>query len=133
MIYSISISTSTASYDFINKFPFELTFSKSTYDEFYIIGRATNSYNSYYEKEYTYLQGDIALLKDNTYIVFKETTHYEKESLYIGNIMNFNNIIPNINADSQNSATDQNMAFSSDTLCSPYIVPINGEKIYMLI
>ena len=42
--------------------------------------------------------------------------------------MNFNNIIPNINTDSQNSASDQNMAFSSDTLCSPYIVPINGEK-----
>lgn len=131
MIYTIRLSSNIASTDFVSLFPFDLTFSNSVFDEYYIIGRASNTYQSYYyQKEFTYMQGDIALLKDNTYIIFKEASYYEKESIYIGNIMNFENILTNIasNTKIQSSESDTNKFFESKTLCSPYIVGINGEK-----
>ena len=128
MIYTIKITSSPASNDFISKLPFELTFSNSDSDEYYIIGRSSNTFINYYQKDLTYIQGDIALLKDNTYIVFKETTFYQKESIYIGNIINFDNILTTLDTNSKNTQFDNNLAFSSETQCSPYIIPINGEN-----
>ena len=127
-IYSLTIASNKAGTDFFSQFPLESTFSNDL-GNYYIIGRSTNSYQSQlYQKKYTYLQGDIAVLKDNTYAIFKKTALYENESIYMGNIMNFDNILTNINTNTRTYETNMMKFFYSKELCSPSIIVINGEE-----
>ena len=79
-----------------------------------------------FTSRYIYITGDIALLNDNTYVIFNKTTQIESSSVYIGSIQDFDIILENINYEIDNF--DTNKFFKSDKLCSPYIIPINGEK-----
>ena len=125
-IYSISIQVSSVSNDFTNLFPLNLSLSNSSPD-YYIIGRSLNIYEpTLFTSRYSYITGDIALLNDNTYVIFKKTTLFESSSVYIGSIQDFDNILENINNEIDNF--DTNIFFESDNLCSPYILQINGEK-----
>ena len=130
MIYSIKISTNSASKDFLSLFPYDLTFTNSLYPEYYIIGRAPINYeSSLYLTQFTYFSGDIALLKDGTYAVFKEICLYERESIYIGSIVDFNSILSSLSKTNINTGnSENNKIFQSDNNCSPFIFGINGEN-----
>ncbi len=129
MIYSISIQISSVSTDFTSMFPLNLSLSNSISPDYYIIGRSLFIYEpTMFTSRYTYITGDIALLKDNTYVIFKKTTPFESSSVYIGSIQDFDNILENINDEIDNFDTNTNMMFESGNLCSPYILPINGEN-----
>ena len=127
-IYSLTIASNEAGTDFFSQFPLESTFANDL-GNYYIIGRSTNSYQSQlYQNKFTYLQGDIAVLKDNTYVIFKKATLYENESIYMGKIMNFDNILTNINKNTEIYETNMMKFFYSKELCSPSIMAINGEE-----
>ena len=66
-----------------NSFPLNLSLSNSLPD-YYIIGRSLNTYEpTLFTSRYSYIIGDIALLNDNTYVIFKKTTPFESSSVYI--------------------------------------------------
>ena len=70
MIYTIKIEYSVVSSDFTSLFPLDLSFSNSISNNYYIIGKATKTYESHlFESKKAYLRGDIALLEDNIYVV----------------------------------------------------------------
>ena len=131
MIYTIQLSSNTASQDFISLLPFDLTFSNGIYPEYYIIGRSSKAFDTYsYVNQFTYLPGDIALLQDNTYVIFKEVSLYEEKSIYIGTINNSDDIFKSITGTNTNTKiinSEQNIFFYSTIDCSPYIQSINGE------
>ena len=129
MIYTMKINSNEASRDFTSMFPYELSFSKGVNPEYYIIGRASKTYeNNNYLTQFTYLEGDIALLNDYTYVIFTEPALYEKESIYLGSISNFENILSTLSKNT-NNGLHENRFFQSDESCSPYIMAINGENV----
>ena len=129
MIYTMKINSNEASRDFTSMFPYELSFSKGVNPEYYIIGRASKTYeNNNYLTQFTYLEGDIALLNDYTYVIFTEPALYEKESIYLGSISNFENILSTLSKNT-NNGLHENRFFQSDESCSPYIMAINGEDV----
>lgn len=131
MIYTMQLSSNSASQDFISLFPLDLTFSNSIYPEYYIIGRSPKAFETYsYVTQFSYLPGDIALLKDNEYVIFKETNLYEDKSIYIGSIKNADDIFKSLPLSGTNKNvynSEQNILFYSKIDCSPYILCINGE------
>ena len=128
MIYSITLEYNSISSDFTSLFPLELSFSTSVSNDYYILGRAKKSYGTnLYATKYTYMQGDIALLEDNTYVVFIKSIFFERKSIFIGHINGFESILNNIN--DQNEETDTNkFMFETENECIPYVLGINGEK-----
>ena len=128
MIYTMKINSNEASRDFTSMFPYELSFSKGVNPEYYIIGRASKTYeNNNYLTQFTYLEGDIALLNDYTYVIFTKPALYEKESIYLGSISNFENILSTLSKNT-NNGLHENRFFQSDESCSPNIMSINGEN-----
>ena len=110
MIYTMQLSSNSASQEFISLLPLDLTFSNSIYPEYYIIGRSSEAFETYsYVTQFTYLPGDIALLKDNSYVIFKETSLYEDKSIYIGSIKNADDIFKSLSK----SGTNKNEIYFS--------------------
>ena len=75
MIYNIQLYPSIASTDFASFFPLTVTSLNKISDEYYVIGRSHNTFDSeFFTKDFTYLPGetalpgDIALLKDYTFV-----------------------------------------------------------------
>ena len=112
--------------DFVSLFPYDFSLSNSISPIYYIIGRARKNYDeSLFNARFTFLIGDIALLEDYTYAIFKEATLYENKSSYIGNINKFDEIIKNISLYKDTSA--HQLFFENEDLCSPFLLSINGE------
>ena len=67
------MESSTVSKDFVSLFPFYLSLTSSISPDYFIIGRAGKRYDSStFTKKFTFLEGDIALLEDYTYAIFKK-------------------------------------------------------------
>lgn len=125
-IYNIIIEPSIVATDFVSLFPYDLSLSNSISPNYYIIGRARKKYEEYlFNSRFTFLKGDIALLDDYTYVIFKEPTLYEKKSGYIGNINNCDEFIKNVSF--YNYTNTHQLFFENEDLCSPFLLSINGE------
>ena len=93
------MESSTVSKDFVSLFPFT--------------------------KKFTFLEGDIALLEDYTYAIFKKPTVFESNSAYIGNINNFDEIIEDVSTNADRN--DKKLLFENEQTCSPHLLGINSE------
>lgn len=128
MIYNMVIENNIASADFTSLFPLDLSFINSDSNDYYILVRNRKTYeNSLFNSRNTFLIGDIALLENNIYVIFKKTMLVETKSIYIGNINNFESILNNPNIQTDDTDTSK-LLFESENICSPYILGINGEK-----
>jgi len=126
MIYNLNIEPNVISTDFVSLFPYDFSLFDSISPNYYIIGRARKKYEeSLFNSRFTFLKGDIALLDDYTYVIFKEPTLYKNKSGYIGNINNFNEIIKNVTI--YNFTTDHQLFFENEDICSPFLLSINAE------
>ena len=120
------MESSTVSKDFVSLFPFYLSLTSSISPDYFIIGRAGKRYDSStFTKKFTFLEGDIALLEDYTYAIFKKPTVFESNSAYIGNINNFDEIIEDVSTNADRN--DKKLLFENEQTCSPYLLGINSE------
>lgn len=128
MIYTIELESSVVSLDFTSLFPLYLSFKESVSNEYYIIGKSKKIYeSSLFTSRITYIQGDIALLEDNTYVVFRNSILLETKSINIGNIKGFEILLNSINNQNEKGEINKFM-FESETECIPYVLGINNEK-----
>ena len=128
MVYTLTIDKNIAATDFTSLFPLDISFKNSNSNDYYILTRSGVSYeNDLFSSSYTYLNGDIALLENNIYVVFRQTTLFESKSIYIGTINDFDNILNNQKNQTDDTDTSK-LLFESQNICYPYILAINNEK-----
>lgn len=82
-IYIINMVSNTVSNDFVSLFPFYLFLTDTISSNYFIIGKTSKRYDeSLFTKDFSFLEGDIALLEDYTYVIFKNPTLFENNSAY---------------------------------------------------
>jgi hypothetical protein len=120
------MESSTVSNDFVSLFPFYLSLTDTISSNYFIIGKTSKRYDeSLFTKDFSFLEGDIALLEDYTYVIFKNPTLFENNSAYIGNINNFDEIVEDVSTNADRN--DRKILFENEESCNPYILAINGE------
>ena len=125
-IYIIDVESNIVSNDFVSLFPFYLSLTDTISSNYFIIGKTSKRYDeSLFTKDFSFLEGDIALLEDYTYVIFKNPTLFENNSAYIGNINNFDEIVEDVSTNADRN--DRKILFENEESCNPYILAINGE------